>query len=204
MTRNSATTAPSSDVEAGLSKVASTMSIERPYSSRSRTSSSPSSSTVFIKATLRSGCPPNCRCRCHRTSHARSPGWAKSLLGALFVEYRSLPMLGVNRCDAPLCKSASGSSFHLQYSFPRWFMARVLVASMSWGPLNDQGAAIFLQIPRCIRGFDWLAGHNITSAAFMRVLQYGSVLSTDILNDCGQTLLTVCPIRKRPRINYSG
>ncbi|UPK95713.1 hypothetical protein LCI18_006648 [Fusarium solani-melongenae] len=151
---------------------------------------------ISVSTTLRQTCPPNCRCQCHRTSYARTPEWLSSVMGSLFVQYKSLPILGIKKCDTPLCKSASQSSIQLQWCFPRWLVARVLVASISWASINDEGAALFLKIPRSIRGFTWLTSTNQDDRAFRGRLMNGTIRPTDILAEWGQNFLTLCMAEK--------
>lgn len=146
---------------------------------------------ISVSTTLRQTCPPNCRCQCHRTSYARTPEWLTSVMGSLFVQYKSLPILGIKKCDTPLCKSASQSSIQLQWCFPRWLVARALMASISWASINDEGAALFLKIPRSISGFTWLTSTNQDDKPFMEHLMDGTIRPTDILVEWGQSFLTV-------------
>ncbi|KAI8652285.1 hypothetical protein NCS57_01291800 [Fusarium keratoplasticum] len=148
---------------------------------------------ISVSTTLRQTCPPNCRCQCHRTSYARTPEWLTSVMGSLFVQYKSLPILGIKKCDTPLCKSASQSSIQLQWCFPRWLVARALMASISWASINDEGAALFLKIPRSISGFTWLTSTNQDDKPFMEHLMDGTIRPTDILVEWGQSFLTVRP-----------
>ncbi|KAL2674215.1 hypothetical protein Neosp_012665 [[Neocosmospora] mangrovei] len=129
--------------------------------------------------------------QCHRTSYVRTPGWLNSAMGSLFVQYNSLPMLGIKKCDTPLCKSASQSSLHLQWCFPRWLIARALVASLSWGSITDDGAALFLKVPRSMDGFLWLVTPSQDPRAFIDRFKTGEIRPTDILAQWGQNFLTV-------------
>ncbi|RSL87207.1 hypothetical protein CEP51_002356 [Fusarium floridanum] len=147
---------------------------------------------ISVSTTLRPTCPPNCRCQCHGTSYARSPGWLSSVMGSLFVQYKSIPMLGMKKCDTPLCQSSSQSSLHLQWSFPRWLIARALVASISWNSINDDGAALFLKIPRSINDLTWLVSRGQNPKAFIQRLKNGTIRPTDILAEWGQTFVTFC------------
>lgn len=146
---------------------------------------------ISFNTTLRPTCPPNCRCQCHRTSYARSPGWLNSVMGSLFVQYKGLPTLGVKKCDTPLCKSASHSSIQLQWCFPGWLVARALVASISLGSINDEGAALFLKVPRSISGLAWLIERDANPGALIRRFNAGTIVPTDIVAEFGQTFLTV-------------
>jgi hypothetical protein len=112
-------------------------------------------------------------------------------MGSLFVQYKSLPILGIKKCDKPLCKSASQSSIQLQWCFPRWLVARALVASISWSSINDDGAALFLKIPRSISGFVWLITSSHDDRAFIDRFRGGTIRPTDILVEWGQNFLTV-------------
>lgn len=154
---------------------------------------------ISVSTTLRQTCPPNCRCQCHRTSYARTPEWLSSVMGSLFVQYKGLPILGINKCDAPLCKSASESSIQLQWCFPRWLVARAVVASISWSSINDDGAALFLKIPRSISGFtDW---SSISQDFFIRRFMAGTIRATDILVETGENFLTVRQDSNRMAMN---
>lgn len=146
---------------------------------------------MSVSTTLRQTCPPNCRCQCHRTSYARTPEWLSSVMGSLFVQYKSLPMLGIKKCDTPLCKSASQSSIQLQWCFPRWLVTRALVASISWSSINDDGAALFLKIPRSIYGFTWLVVSSHDHRTFSNRFWDGTIRPTDILAEWGLNFLTV-------------
>lgn len=146
---------------------------------------------ISVSTILRETCPPNCRCQCHRTSYARTPEWLTSVMGSLFVQYKSLPMLGIKKCNMPLCKSASRSSIQLQWCFPRWLVARALVASISWGSINDDGAALFLKIPRSINGFAWLITTSHDNRALISRFRNGAIRPTDIFVEWGQNLFTV-------------
>lgn len=162
--------------------------------SSSRTTQSPGSglqSNITITSTLKPACPPNCRCQCHATSHVRSPAWVKTALGSLMVDYRSLPLVGLSRCNMPLCKSVSGTSLRIQYCFPRWAVARAVQMSMSWDSLNDNGASIFIKIPRIINGLEWLNSIYQPDSVALEMVRQGKVRPTDVLVESGQTALTV-------------
>lgn len=146
---------------------------------------------ISVSTTLRQTCPPNCKCQCHRTSYARSPGWLSSVMGSLFVQYKSIPILGMKKCDTPLCQSASQSSLHLQWCFPRWLITRVLVASISWNSVKDEGAALFLKIPRCIYNQGWLVSPVQSPRAFIERFEADTIRPTDIMAEWGQSFLAV-------------
>ncbi|WAO95429.1 Hypothetical protein NCS54_01305100 [Fusarium falciforme] len=182
-------------VETQLSRVMENLSPDR-HSNRasqgSQTRTQFGHTVISVSTTLRQTCPPNCRCQCHRTSYARTPEWLSSVMGSLFVQYKSLPILGIKKCDKPLCKSASQSSIQLQWCFPRWLVARALVASISWSSINDDGAALFLKIPRSIYGFAWLVTSSHDDRAFIQHYMDGTIRPTDILAEWGVNFLTVC------------
>ncbi|RSL51247.1 hypothetical protein CEP53_008519 [Fusarium sp. AF-6] len=117
---------------------------------------------------------------------------SSSVMGSLFVQYKSIPMLGMKKCDTLLCQSASQSSLHLQWSFPRWLIARALVASISWNSINDDGAALFLKIPRSINDLTWLVSRGQNPKALIQRLENGKIRPTDILAEWGQTFVTFC------------
>jgi hypothetical protein len=149
------------------------------------------SPAVTITSTLKPACPPNCRCQCHSTSQVWSPAWARDALGMLMLNYRSLPLLGLGRCNVPLCKDSSGSSFRLHYCFPRWVAAHALQLSMSWDSLSGTGASVFLKMPRSLDGFDYLTSRRVHPTAIPAQLRNIKMRPTDILAQFGQTLLTV-------------
>ena len=108
-------------------------------------------STYLIHTIIRKKtCLTSCQCRCHQ--HVSTEYWGRmsSILGSLFVEYNSLPILDPRPCNVASCVGQT-RSVKAQYRFPQWMMARAFVLAASWGSLNGAGCDLHLQVPQVIQ-----------------------------------------------------
>nr|XP_036577256.1 PFS domain-containing protein [Colletotrichum truncatum]KAF6784195.1 PFS domain-containing protein [Colletotrichum truncatum] len=102
---------------------------------------------VVFKAKLSAPgrCPQPCRCRCHssRPSTFSSVGWARNLVGHLFVAYDRKLTFGNNvECSEPLCKGNKRSVVTFKYQFPAWLCSRYLSAQASMDILTGLSASL--------------------------------------------------------------
>ncbi|KAI0896537.1 ankyrin [Annulohypoxylon nitens] len=111
---------------------------------------STSTSMVSFQASLVSTCLTACRCSCHRLKRSQSPGWLGSLIGGLFLEYNTIPLLQPVKCDVITCKAKSPSSVRLYYMFPQWLLARSIEFAVSWSSLTGSGSSLHLRVPRVL------------------------------------------------------
>lgn len=119
---------------------------------------STSISTVSFQASLVPTCFSTCKCSCHRLKRSQSPGWLGSLIGGLFLEYNTIPLLRPVKCDVIACKTKSPSSVRLYYMFPQWLLARSIELAVSWSCLTGSGSSLHLRVARVLEFHDvWRA-----------------------------------------------
>ncbi|KAI1091023.1 ankyrin [Rostrohypoxylon terebratum] len=136
---------------------------------------------VCFQACLVPTCSSACKCGCHLLKRLRSPSWLSHLIGNLFLEYNTIPLVQPVKCDVVTCKAKLPSSFRLYYAFPRWFLGRSIELAASWSSLTGSGSSLHLRVPRV------LMEHGIWSAirfGDMRWIQVQmakkNVLPTDV------------------------
>ncbi|KAI1211572.1 ankyrin [Annulohypoxylon truncatum] len=105
---------------------------------------------VYLSAFLVPVCSSPCMCSCHRLKRSRSPSWLSSLIGGLFLEYNTIPLVQNIQCDAISCKAKSPSSLRLYYTFPLWLLARSIEIAVSWTSLTGSGSSLHLRVPRVL------------------------------------------------------
>jgi len=117
-------------------------------------STSKQDSLSCIEPYFRPTCSPTCRCQCHRRSSVASPTSLQRMLGAFFLSYNNVPVIGAVVCDFAACIAASGPSLQLHYSLPSWLILRAVVFSVSWSTMTNLGASLHLKVPRIIQARD--------------------------------------------------
>lgn len=80
-------------------------------------------------------CSWPCYCSCHRRHYIQSPASVGRILGVLSIGYLGLKDFWWG-CNETQCSNNMPDSVKITYSFPRWFLHRVVLmtASMSDGP----------------------------------------------------------------------
>lgn len=68
----------------------------------------------------RSNCHSGCRCICHVSQKAATPGFMDRVLGQLFVGYSGLPILS-SKCDKENCSKSQNAQVSVEYWFPLGF-----------------------------------------------------------------------------------
>lgn len=150
------------------------------------------SDVVCFQTSVIQSCRSICNCQCHNLSHLRSPGWLRSLVGACFVSYGVIPILGRASCNSARCKARTHSSAQIMYFFPTWFLSRVLFFSVSMRLLIGQGATIHIRVPRVIgkvhRIYDYMYFGDV--GMVQKALAVQEISPVDVDED-GVTLLMV-------------
>jgi len=90
----------------------------------------------------RVACDVHCGCRCHRQRRRQSPRYLSWLLGQLFMSYAGLPQKG---CDAESCRQKGRFSAHVTYYFPTWFLARMLLLTMTTTSQGNPVAGLYMR-----------------------------------------------------------
>ncbi|KAK4461588.1 hypothetical protein QBC42DRAFT_91907 [Cladorrhinum samala] len=119
-----------------------------------------SDESIKITASLFDQCPSSCSCQCHRVTTARSPTWFTPVLGAMMVNYNTIPVVRPRKCDHHRCKRAS-SSISLTYRFPSWLCGYYISLKASLDSVVGYGAYVHVTVPRSIalndRGYFYLS-----------------------------------------------
>lgn len=139
------------------------------------------SAFVEIYATARSKCERFCRCQCHRTTEKKWPKWLQPVVGSLFIQYNSFPVLDSRPCNSPLCNSNSAAAIRVQYLFPRWALSRAMHISMAWCSLAGTGASLHLKVPRVneLPNMNFLLEYDRVDI-FRSLISNGKLLPTDV------------------------
>ncbi|KAK0629239.1 hypothetical protein B0T17DRAFT_181609 [Bombardia bombarda] len=151
---------------------------------------------IQIQASVQQRCSRYCQCQCHRTVDFQTPRWARSIIGSIAMQYNSIPIFDPRRCNVPTCHSAKKGSLRVAYQFPKWLLNRALSITAIWGSLTNQGAALYLRLPRVIN--DNLINLAVTFTALERdrglrishverLVEY-KILPTDIVEESGETI----------------
>lgn len=109
--------------------------------------------SIKITASLFDQCPSPCSCQCHRVTKTRSPSWFTPVLGAMMVNYNTIPVVRPRKCDNHKCKRAS-SSISLTYHFPSWLCGYYVSLKMSLDSVLGYGAYVYVTVPRFIGAYD--------------------------------------------------
>ncbi|KAK4185862.1 hypothetical protein QBC35DRAFT_475989 [Podospora australis] len=67
-------------------------------------------SDVRLSSMRGHSCSRYCKCGCHRTTFARTPGWMRVLMGSLAVQQSGAISLRARSCDNPACRSERGKA----------------------------------------------------------------------------------------------
>ena len=70
-------------------------------------------------------CRDKCQCACHTESTVRTPLPFRIVVGTLFMGYTGRPLIRLG-CDYKTCKRHSPFRLRVTYSFPTWFLAKVI------------------------------------------------------------------------------
>ncbi|CEI68151.1 unnamed protein product [Fusarium venenatum] len=82
-----------------------------------------------------------CACSCHRIKLFRSPMLLDSIIGGLFVGYTGRPNIR-QPCNVPRCKEHCSSLIQVTYTFPRWFVAKLISAALLLKPAADPSMTV--------------------------------------------------------------
>jgi hypothetical protein len=98
---------------------------------------------VSVKAAqyTRFTCEPDCACKCHSTRELRSTSLMEPVVGQLFVGYVGQPRLR-KVCSHARCKRTSTTTFSIEYFFPMWFLARIVMLVLSY----QRGTGLQMQL----------------------------------------------------------
>lgn len=145
-------------------------------------------------------CGAACRCRCHKYNSLQIPSLLHSILGSLYIGYRSSPWLR-QACDSSECQ-LKAREVAFVYRFPTWLTTRVLAGSLKCA--QNQGPELLLRVMRVrtdapfINKLNFIQSHpdhQFVSEQMQQWLARGDVSIFDMdLN--GRTLLYVslqCP-----------
>ena len=126
-----------------------------------------------------------CNCTCYRNGRLRSPTYVDTLLGSFCLGYKALPWL-VKRCENTCCEIHS-TSVTYTYTFPRWFLRRVMIARIEYQ--QSRGPEFCLRLVR-VRPSD----ANIFVAIFSTGSNLYIVHQIERMLRCGQaSVLDVDP-----------
>lgn len=102
---------------------------------------------ISIRTTQFTGqvCEPQCRCNCHARHELRSPDLIEPVLGRLFVCYAGMPRVR-GHCGDVRCRRRQAPCISIEYWFPLWFLAQVIMVLF----VQQPGAGPHFQI-RTIR-----------------------------------------------------
>lgn len=110
-----------------------------------RSNESPTESQINPYATtielIRNTCGVNCNCKCHTSLRFRSPGVLDSIFGSLFLGYEASPWSS-QRCQNARCRRSSTT---VHYTFPRWFVTRIVAITMSYNQAGT-GPELLLRV----------------------------------------------------------
>lgn len=149
--------------------------------------------TTSIKLT-RNRCDSACCCVCHRRSQLKSPRSLNALLGSIFVGYQASPW-SAQTCSNSDCRRRSKRLTYV-YSFPRWFVARILLVNMAYD--QSKGPELNLRVMRMRPSdtgiFLWIvregANEELMVNHIKRLLRDGEVSVLDVDPE-GYTMLNV-------------
>lgn len=105
-------------------------------------------SVLHVRAALHRVCNPLCICRCHHPIKIKSPSWLQSFLGLVYVGYSGAPLLPGRSCDQKSCEKQSSSVLILGYSFPSWFIHRMILFRNQSTPRD--GHMLSVRTPRIV------------------------------------------------------
>lgn len=105
---------------------------------------------LCFETSLSRKCHSRCRCQCHRPISRGSPDYLQPAIGAFFLSYKTLPVLGNTSCDDSACERRQNPRLEFHYYLPRWLFSRAVHFSLSWDSLNGMGATLHLKLPRVI------------------------------------------------------
>ncbi|KAI1372652.1 ankyrin [Hypoxylon crocopeplum] len=149
-------------------------------------------SMVYLEGSLIQVCPSLCNCNCHRIKRSQSPSWLNSMIGSLFLQYNTIPLLQRHSCDDLECKGNSTSSLRLFYAFPRWFLARSVELSVSLSSVFGAGSSLHLRVPRATDTYDFWRATKYNDWKWIRIrMAKKSILPTDIDENLGRTLVQI-------------
>lgn len=149
------------------------------------------SSVTQISLRYARHCTISCNCSCHKQSRLRTPNWANNVLGSLFVGYTGFSPLSP-RCDVASCQGRSYSVTQITYTFPWWFLSRVLATTIAY--CQPRGPELYLRVFRvCPHDADIfyasLQGHV---ESVKKLLSEGRASVLDVIYNSNMTALHVC------------
>lgn len=142
--------------------------------------------SIDLRITRVMVCGCFCPCSCHRKRYFKSPTFLNQVLGSLFVGYNALPFL-TTPCDSPQCRRNALSTTSLYYTFPHWFLDRI-VAMKSRHPGPDLQLKVLRIRPNDSEIFSAVVHQNTSKVR--EILAAGDASVLDV-NEEGESLLTV-------------
>ena len=109
----------------------------------------PDNFPLTVKVASKTRCSLECTCACHKSSATRTPRFLNCILGSVFLGYRAAPCFE-QACNGPQCRTGA-VQISYTYSFPAWFMKRILQASLTYN--QTQGPELILRVMR-VRALD--------------------------------------------------
>lgn len=95
---------------------------------------------------------PRCACQCHVSFQGKNPQWLQGLIGALFINFTSTPLLNYRSCNIATCGTTSHDCgfIYFQYIFPTWLLPVGIEFTGTWKGLRGLGATWNLKVPRVL------------------------------------------------------
>ena len=154
--------------------------------------------SISTSPLTRKPCETWCSCVCHqRTAISTSPIFT-ALLGTLFVGYSGQPSLK-GRCNQSQCRSTGQKQIQFTYTFPRWFLARMVSVVLTSMPMGEPRAVIVVQrtVPNDAEVFHFTKLGNIDK--LMNLFSSGLASPNDVHCVSGATALDASSLH----IHYS-
>jgi len=166
---------------------------ERPPNrdSVSRAPNHRSSNLLFVDASIKTNCPIDCRCQCHRSRSMSSPGMVAALAGRLLLRYSGISAFKTAQCDYEACLNTDKFAIRLNYLLPRWALSYAFSMAATWNSVC--GLTVRLQVPRVIsRDHEvWRCIGSDNLSAMQRLLSENKIHPTDIRQEDGVSLFLV-------------
>ena len=89
-----------------------------------------------------------CSCDCHTPLALRTPQWLEPTVGTMLVRYSRNSLGSCQSCSQRSCSRGSQGILKTHYSFPGWFMRRMMCLQYSWSPFS--GHNVSLRTPRTV------------------------------------------------------